>query len=331
MTIDQQAVAATDVERRRCMQWVLGLSALWAAGPLQASTSGDAHNAWSVAASNFHGIYDDEALKRGFADFLRHVYSIYPSERFHALIADVCRKQSADKDIYLACQARLDEVTPWGNQVRNALPALLAQTEEVGKQLQRMLGGRGRIDGYMEIGSKGGYIGYARPELDLHGDLVMLSDQPATYALGDVIERRLISRLGRFVNLNAYAPIAGNSVAPGSLDVVCNPIGFHHAPAERRDDFIRSVRQCLRKGGLLLVRDHDVTSPAMNLMVSLAHDVFNMGLQHPWAQNQQEVRHFQSLKALAQDLARFGFTPTGQALYQSGDPTLNALVGFAAV
>ncbi|HET8869041.1 MAG TPA: hypothetical protein VFM48_01225, partial [Aquabacterium sp.] len=158
----------TDVNRRTSFQWIFGMAVGFAIGPLRAQAASDDHaNAWAVAASNFHGIYDDDGLRLRFRDFLRHVYSIYPSDQFHALISDVCTKQASDKDIYLTCQARLKEITPIANQVRNALPALLTQTEVVGRQIQTMMDGHGPIDGYLEMGTKGGYIGYARSHLDL--------------------------------------------------------------------------------------------------------------------------------------------------------------------
>lgn len=332
MTIDTGKTTTLDADRRASLQWIFGMAAAFALAPLSAhGASGDSANAWAIAASNFHGIYDDETLRPKFRDFLRNVYSIYPSDQFHALIADVCGKQMTDKDIYLTCQARLKEITPIANQVRNALPALLTQTELVGKQIQTMLDGHGPIDGYLEMGTKGGYIGYARSDLNLRGDLVLLSDDAPSYALGDVIERRVIRKLGRFVDLNAYTPISSKQIASASLDVVCNPIGFHHIPTDRRADFIQSLRQTLRPNGTLLVRDHDAYSSSMNQMVALAHDVFNLGLTKSWEHNQHEVRHFISLKELVDDLRRFGFKPDGKVLYQSGDPTLNAMMRFVAM
>lgn len=347
MTIESGLPTPSGDDRRATLQWLFGLAVACSVGPRGAraattsasasasspasTAAGDAANAWAIAGSNFHAIYDPASARLKFRDFLRHVYSIYPSDAFHALIADVCSKQASDKDIYLACQARLKEITPMANQVRHALPALLNQTEVVGKQVIDMLDGHGPIDGYLEMGTKGGYIGYARSGLELRGDLVLLADEASGYALGDLVERREIRKLGRFVDLNAYAPVSSQQVAPGSLDVVCNPIGFHHIPPDRRADFIQSLRQTLRRNGTLLVRDHDADSPLRVQMVALAHDVFNMGLRQTWDHNQREVRHFISLKDLTADLRQFGFRPEGKVIYQRGDPTLNAMMRFVAV
>ena len=291
----------------------------------------DNENAWAIGGSNFHAIYDDPELRAKFLPFLQNVFSIFPADRFHTLIGDATKAAPHDKAIYLACQGQLPEIKPFASEVRYALPALFHQTEIVGHQLQLMLDGRTEINGYMEIGSKGGYIAYARPKLNLRGDVVILNTEAASYGIGDVFERRGLAKMGRFVDLNDYAPIGEPDVPTASLDVVCNPIGFHHSPPAKRDAFVRSIRRCLRTGGTLIVRDHDVDSLSTRHMVALAHDVFNMGLTHAWSYNQREIRNFTSLRELSNYLVRFGFRPTSQVLYQEGDPTHNALIGFAAV
>ena len=293
--------------------------------------AGDSENGWSIGGSNFHAIYDNEQLSNSFLNFLKNVYSILPADRFHALIAEITKTTAHDKDIYLASQGRLPEIKPIASEVRNALPALFHQTEIVGNQLRQLLEGRETIDGYMEIGSKGGYIAYARPKLTLKGDVVLLNTDAASYGIRDMFERRGLLKVGRFVSLNSYAPINDAEVETGSLDVVCNPIGFHHSPPEYRDEFVRSIRRCLRSGGELIVRDHDVDSPEMNHLVALAHDVFNMGIDHTWDYNKNEIRNFTSLQALCDYLTRFGFRSTGKIIYQDGDPTRNALMSFIAV
>jgi SAM-dependent methyltransferase len=293
--------------------------------------SSDRENSWTIGGSNFHAIYDNEKLRNSFLAFLQNVFSIFPAERFHSLITEITRSAPHDKDIYLDGQNRLSEIKPFASEVRHALPALFHQTKIVGQQLQHLLEGRSEINGYMEIGSKGGYIAYAKSRLNLKGDVVLLNTAAASYGLGDIFERRGVIKVGRFVGLNDYAPISEADVKTASLDVVCNPIGFHHSPPDKRDAFVRSIRRCLREGGNLIVRDHDVDSPAMNHMVALAHDVFNMGLKNAWDYNQREIRNFTSLNELSDYLVRFGFRPPGQALYQDGDPTQNALISFIAV
>ena len=105
-------------------------------------------------------------------------------------------------------------------------------------------------------------------------------------------------------------------------------IGFHHAPPKARDGFIRSCHAVLKRGGTLVVRDHDANDPSMVHMVALAHDVFNCGLELPWSTNAAEIRNFTSLRTLQSVLETVGFTPHGSRLLQDGDPTLNTLMRF---
>ena len=322
--------------RRRDLLAALGSGILLPWASVLASTMPeavviDSENGWTVGGSNYHAIYDDENLRAEFLKFLQNVYSIYPPEKFHALIDRITRASAHDKEIYLATQSKISEIKPIASELRYGLPALFHQTRLIGDQLEQFLKERNAIDGYMEIGTKGGYIAAARSALKLTGDMVILHSEAASYGLGDMFERRGIFRAGRFVNLNNYVPIGESDVKSGSLDVVCNPIGFHHSPPKRRDAFVRSIRRCLRKGGELIVRDHDVDSKEMNHLVALAHDVFNMGLTHPWAYNQGEIRNFTSLQELSLYLTNFGFRLTGKMQYQDGDPTRNALMRFVAV
>lgn len=289
----------------------------------------DSENAWTVGGSNFHAIYDSKELRSSFRQFLLNVFSIYPADPFDSLIADITKSFAHDRDIFLSGQSRLHEIKPIGSELTHALPALFHQTKTIGEQLCRATN-LSEIDGYMEIGSKGGYIAAIKSKLKVKGDLILLNSTPPSYAPIDILERRQLTKFGRFLNLGNYEPISEASVKTAALDLVFNPIGFHHSPIENRDGFVRSIRRCLRDGGFLVVRDHDVNSQAMNHMVALAHDVFNMGLGNAWSYNQNEIRNFTSVAELSDYLAKFGFKPVGTAIYQDGDPTQNALLTFVA-
>ena len=63
-------------------------------------------------------------------------------------------------------------------------------------------------------------------------------------------------------------------------------------------------------------------------VVALAHDVFNCGLELPWATNAAEIRNFLSLEELQRILVDSGFVPHGRRLLQDGDPTRNTLMRF---
>jgi SAM-dependent methyltransferase len=278
--------------------------------------------------SNFKAVYADGAQRAAFFLFLKNVYNLFPEQRLHELIAQVSAAGQSDKEIYQMAQRRLGEIKPILADVRYALPALARQKIEMAHEMLGLLGAARKIDGYMEIGTTGRYISQFRPDLQLSGEIVLLhTDQPG-YSPVDLVERGRLRKLGRFVPLNDYAPIAPQQVADGSLDLISNFIGFHHSPLHRLEPFVASLHRVLRAGGRMVVRDHDVSSAPMNRMVALAHDVFNLGLGTDWSVNQSEIRHFTSIAGLTAFLEARGFRSTGKAAYQRGDPTHNALMEF---
>jgi len=284
-----------------------------------------------TGSSNFKAIYGDPRLKAEFLLFLTNVFHVFPEQPLHRLIEEAATSGKTDREIYALVQSRLPGIKPFLAEVRYALPALSKQKDEMVAQTLDLLGARRSINGYLEIGTTGRYAGRLKSQLEIKGDLVLLHDNAPGYSPTDIVERGGISKLGRFVSMNDYAPVPSSEVPDRSLDVIANYIGFHHAPLPKLDPFVASLQRMLRPGGRMIVRDHDVHSPAMNRMVALAHDVFNMGLGTAWQVNQAELRHFTSLEQLLAYLEARGFRNDGRKLLQKGDPTQNALMVFVRV
>ena len=278
--------------------------------------------------SNFKAIYGDPALRAAFLKFLTNVFHLFPEERLQRLIEDAAHVGKTDREIYALVQSRLPEIKPFLADLRYALPALSRQKDEMVAQTLALLGPQRPVNGYLEVGSTGRYAGRLKSKLDIHGDLVLLHSVAPGYSPEDIVERGGIGKVGRFVPMNDYAPIPAGQVADRSLDVVSNYIGFHHAPLPKLEGFVASLHRVLRPGGRMVVRDHDVNTPAMNRMVALAHDVFNMGLGTPWPVNQGELRHFTANAELVAYLEARGFKADRRRLLQDGDPTQNALMIF---
>lgn len=281
--------------------------------------------------SNFKAIFGSPKLRDAFFLFLRNVYNIYPEDRFHKLIEEVSITGNSDKEIYKQLQSRLPSIKPILSEVRYALPALLKQKAEMARQPLELIGSSRKINGYMEIGTTGRYVSKLESDIELKGDVILVHSVEPTYSPTDIAERGRISKIGRFVSLKDYAPISSSDVPDRNLDLVTNFIGFHHSPADRRDQFVKSLHRVLRLGGRLIVRDHNVNSAQMNRMVALAHDVFNMGLSTDWSVNQKEIRNFTSIDQLVSYIEGMGFKSDKRALLQSGDPTRNALMVFTKV
>lgn len=280
------------------------------------------------AGSDFHTVYGDVAMRDGFYRFLQNIYRLYPEDRFHTLIRDACAEHADDESIYRTLQKRLPEIRPAAADIRFGLPALARQKSEMARQTLELLGDRRDIDGYLEIGTTGRYVRALRRQLRLKGDLVLVNDMPGGFSPVDIVERGSLLRAGRFVPLADYAPIPEDAVASDSLDLVTCYIGLHHAAPEVLGGFLRSIQRMLRPGGIFVLRDHHVTTPAAYAFVSLAHTVFNAGLGVPWHVNHEEPRYFASLNHWIVQLDEAGLRDTGKRLLQANDPTANVLMAF---
>lgn len=298
------------------------------AGPAGAAQAG-ANNAWAIGGQpNFQAIYGNPELRAAFLDFLRNVFHLYPEDDLHALIAEASRDGANDAVVYQRVREGLPRIKPLLSELRYAVPALRKQKKEMTRQTLDLLGATSRVNGYLELGTTGRYVDKLKDEVEIHGDIVLVHTDAPTYSPVDLVERGQPFKIGRFVPMRDYDPVAATDVADGSLDLVANFIGFHHAPLSKRDAFVRSLHRALRAGGRLVLRDHDVDSPAMNRMVALAHDVFNLGTQVDWGVNQTEIRNFTSQPEMVDYLDRMGFQYSGRALRQNGDPTQNELMEF---
>lgn len=281
--------------------------------------------------STFHAIYDDPALRARFEGFLANVFHLYPTGRFHELIAQVTDAKATDAEIYQALAAALPAIAPVGATLTHALPALVKQKQVLADQMATLLG-EGGVDGYLEVGTLGRYVNPLGKRVALSGPVFLLHTDAPTKDPVHVIERGQLAPVGTHVPMGDYDPVAA-SVPDGAVDVISNVIGFHHAPDGRLDGFVDGLRRVLRPGGRLILREHDVVSPTMRAMVALAHDVFNVGTEQPWSVNAAEVRGFRAVSAWVALLGAHGFRQEGPegGLRQGGDPTDNALLLFRRV
>ncbi len=310
------------MNRRELFQLgILGLIA-FAARPSYSQEFFESHT------GNFHTIYNDPDLKKEFLLFLTNVYHLYPENKFHDLISQAVTKLRTDKEIYLYLQEHISDIKPFLSELTYAIPALSTQKKEIADQTMNFLGRRKKVNGYLEIGTPGRYIGELEDRLTIEGPIYLVNVTKPSMGPVDIAERGQLFPIGEYLPLADYNPI----LAPvNSFDVITNYIGFHHCPLPKLDAFVESVSRSLRKGGSLILRDHDVNSREMNAMVSLAHDVFNAGLMEKWENNENELRYFRSLNDWIVFLEARGFKKTGSSLYQKGDPTKNALMEFVKV
>lgn len=309
---------ATPVTRREMLHFLV-------AGAMATFSAGYPRFGFAAGDGNFRAIYLDPRLRGQFFLFLENVFHLYPEQDFHDLIARITREKRTDREIYEAILAELPSIKPFLREVRYSLPALRKQKEIMCEQTVALLEGRTRFGRYAEVGSTGRYYDRLSDRLEFTEAPVFVHTDKPSYQPRDIVERGRLSKVGSFLPLGVYEPLA---LPEGGIDVLTVYIGFHHAPPNRRDGFIRSCHKALKRGGSLIVRDHDADDPSMVHFVALAHDVFNCGLELPWGTNAAEVRNFTSLQRLQEIMEASGFTPHGRRLLQDGDPTRNTLMRF---
>jgi SAM-dependent methyltransferase len=285
----------------------------------------------TTAGNNFKKIYSTLALKREFFKFLKNVFNLFPENDLHKLIAQAAAKNTDDKAVYTEVQAKLDDISPIFSSVRYSLPSLMKQKDEMARQTLDLLGKGGTYNGYLEIGSSGRYLDYLEEEVDIEGERYYADGKEPGYSLTAMADRGQIKIGAQYIPLADYHTRYSDIIPKESLDLVTIYIGFHHCPLDLRSPFISSIRETLRVGGKLILRDHDCNTEEQKTLVALAHDVFNMGTNESWEYNSKEFRNFYSLEFICNFVEQIGFTFDKRTLFQEGDPTKNALMLFTKV
>ncbi|MBX7125783.1 MAG: methyltransferase domain-containing protein [Cyclobacteriaceae bacterium] len=278
--------------------------------------------------SEFKIVFAETTSSDSFYRFLQVIFHLFPEDKFHHLLRTKSQELATDEAIYQSVQAGLPAIRPFMQPLTYALLALRKQKREMARQVQQILGDRREIKGYLEIGSTGRYISELKNRVKVQDGIFLTNDIHPDYSLAEIFERGQLSKLGQFFDLNDYRPIDAAIVPDQSVDVVTCHIGLHHCPTDRLQEYLASIHRILRPGGLFVLRDHDVTTPAMDTFVSLVHTVFNLGLNAPWETNQKEYRSFNSVAHWVREVEAAGFSDMGFRLLQDLDPSMNTLMGF---
>jgi hypothetical protein len=283
----------------------------------------------SIERGNFAAIYGDATLRERFLSFLTSVFHLYPEDRMHALISGAVSASKDDRTVYQRIERELPEIAPVLGAFRYALPALRKQQSVMAAQTVQLLDGKTRFEGYLEIGSEGRYLSALDDKLEIEGPIFTSSPKTPGYGPDEILDRGRLAPVGTHLPMNGYAPFSANDLPSKSLQLVTVYVGLHHVPLALREPYVTSIRDAMAPGATLILRDHDVSSPQMQHLVALAHDVFNVGTEQSWSTNAQELRNFYPLDFIVGFLERHGFVAQPARLLQDGDPTLNTLLAFA--
>ena len=279
-------------------------------------------------AGSFARVFGRTRSRDGFFSFLQVVFNLFPEAQFHHMIWEETKKGGGDESVYKRVQARLGEISPRLKMLRYDLPSLWTQKKEMLKETKELLGPDfGKINGYVEVGYPGRHIKDFRKELGVSGQVWVVNETEPGYGPADVAERGGARKTFKFVE-NHYEPITPEQIPDASADLVTVFIGLHHAPPEKLDAYLASLRRILRPGGRLVIREHDVDSPEMEAMADLAHTVYDAGIGMPWEQHAKDTRNFFSRKSLGALVEKAGFHDTGKSILQANDPSKNTLMEF---
>jgi SAM-dependent methyltransferase len=278
--------------------------------------------------SEFKAVFSETKLSDDFYRFLQIIFHLYPEDKFHHLIATTSKEKNTDEEIYKSVQTNLPKIKPFLSELTLALPALKKQKKEMSNQVLRLLGSKTNINGYLEIGSTGRYISDLRKHINLSGTIHITNDIEPNNSVADIFERGQLRKLGYFFNLNNYQPISPSQIEDESIDLVTCHIGLHHCPHELLEGYINSLKRILRKGGLFIMRDHDVKTEEMATFVSLVHSVFNLGLNVTWETDSSEFKSFKSIEEWSKIICGYGFTDSGERILQDKDPSDNTLIAL---
>ncbi len=119
------------------------------------------------------------------------------------------------------------------------------------------------------------------------------------------------------------------SVADSSIDLISCLGGLHHIPKERVDAFVSSLRKKLRPGGVILLREHNVTDENIRSIAALVHTFVNVADEMSWEVENKEIREFKTIADWTEMMKKHHFTPiSSKPLILQEDPTKNGMVAF---
>ena len=259
------------------------------------------------------------------------MFNLFPEDEFHEVIYETTKLKNNDQEIYLDAQSKLDNITPFLSIFRYQLPALFKQKDEMARETLELIGQGTSYNGYLEIGSSGRYLDYLEEKVTITGQRFYADGKEPGYSITEMVDRGQIGIGAKYIPMADYRTQYSSLIQNETLDLVTVYIGFHHCPIDLRVPFISSIRDTMRVGGKLVLRDHDCNTDDQKTLVALAHDVFNMGTNESWEYNSKEIRNFYSLDFICSFVENIGFKFDKRTLFQEGDPTKNALMLFTKI
>jgi len=282
------------------------------------------------ATNYYHQVETQPELKKGLEGFLTHIFTLLPARPLSDLIGTISLQSENDQESYRRLIKGLPSVSKHSSYsfahhtkfFYRSFQPLTKQVDEMTRQTKQLVKTKS-IQGYLEIGTPGRYVKSLKKELDINGPVFVMPSSQSSLAL---LERKSLLGFGKTVPLT-YQPINTTTIPDESLDLVSCYIGLHHIPPALLDGFISSLHRILRKGGKLIIRDHDGTEKLKPLL-HVVHSVYNAITGVSEKDERAEIRNFQPLQFWITTVTKQGFSVSDARLLQKNDPTQNTLLCF---
>ncbi|MCS5707900.1 FAD-binding protein [Candidatus Berkiella cookevillensis] len=282
---------------------------------------------------NFYkAIFQSPRLKAEFGKFLDNVLQRVDKDKLFALMDDILSYADSNEDIYCELHKRISEVMPsFIGSATRILSSLSDIKHDLGQQVATLMQDKSNkvdtINGLVEIGYPGRFIGTLRKNHKIAGTVTVINDQES---LTDYIQTGFPRPYDQFLPINDYAPFDSEKLKDNSVDMVTCFIGLHHIPEDKMDGFLKSIRRILRPGGSFMLVDHDVRSEKDRAMANMAHSIYNAVMGVSLQEEKGEVRNFHSLAHWNKLLEKYGFGKIvcDQTMQRAGDPSKNTMMRF---
>lgn len=262
-----------------------------------------------------------------FKDFLSHVFMQLNETKFFGIIDQILSSDHlTDEELYTTLQKKISQAKfgPIGN-LRAALRSLRCLKHDLSHQVSQLLGEGAGVEGYVEIGYPGRMVRPIKSKVSLKGKVTVINDKER---LSDYIQSGFPRPYKQFLELKNYEPISEKSIPSESVDLVTCFIGLHHAPEEKIDQFVASIKRILRPGGAFILMDHDALDEKLQKLLRVVHSVFNAATGVSWKEEKEEVRDFKPLSHWIGKVEACGLKMHKTPLMRKGDATLNSTLLF---
>src|SRR3990167_816967 len=302
----------------------------------------------SLQPSAYRTVFESLELRGEFVKFLKTIFYQLDEQKVLKKMDQILKDPNlSDQMIYQQIVANIDEMRKWSPSILHQVKALRVLQKGMGNQAQELLACfRGEtFHNYLEIYFRRYFHTIRKTAgLALNGTIAAACDTPYQ---GSIKERLEAGSLFSSYPYHTHIPLndedcihperepekthkpLGDEIPSKSIDLIACLGGLHHIPENRTDAFVNSLARKLKPGGVLLLRDHNVTNPGLRAIASVVHSFVNATAGVHWEIEQNEVRNFQSQEYWANLLKTHHLIPASpKHLVLNCDPTQNGMTAF---